>query len=323
MGCCLVKESRMPGGMLSPTMQRISSFPFTPINKPPLSEDVKKRVSESLMDAEDCSELKEVTENNQKGEDTPTLKVIIKEFAKQSMKEKENLPLNNNNENITKEKRIENSEDVADVIEDEEPVSPPPSDSNNVILIEDEEEPGTTEENSSRVESGTGVAVAALIRQLLLNAAVDPVVRWEDKARGEFRVLNPGLLARRIQQANPRRPISDLRCDRGVFESVPGKQLVFRFGDLEPQISSPPRTTSSSANVILTPKQVSPTTELPTKKLAVPQSRRKTYAQKISELQKPIPGQTVPVPSPTVKRVMPKETNLAATSLRLSSNQSS
>ena len=58
---------------------------------------------------------------------------------------------------------------------------------------------------------GTGVAVAALIRQLLLNAAVDPIVRWEDKARGEFRVLNPGLLARRIQQANPLRPISDLR----------------------------------------------------------------------------------------------------------------
>merc|ERR1711978_368513 len=102
-----VKESRMPGGMLSPTMQRISSFPFTPINKPPLSEEVKKRVSESLMDAEDCSELKEVTENNQKGEDTPTLKVIIKEFAKQSMKEKENLPLNNNNENMTKERERE------------------------------------------------------------------------------------------------------------------------------------------------------------------------------------------------------------------------
>merc|ERR1711899_226033 len=313
----------------------------TPINKPPLSEEVKKRVSESLMDVEDCSELKEVTENSQKGEDTPALKVIIKEFAKQSMKEKENLPLNNN-ENLTKEKKIDNSEDVADVIEDEdpneegedqtdspgeeeldEPVSPPPSDSNHVILIEDDEDPGTNEESSNTVASGTGVAVAALIRQLLLNAAVDPIVRWEDKARGEFRVLNPGLLARRIQQANPSRPISDLRCDRGVFESVPGKQLVFRFGDIEPQISSPPRTTSSPTNVILTPKQVSPTAELPPKKLAVPQSRRKTYAQKISELQKPIPGQTVPVPSPTVKRVMPKETNLAATSLRLPSNQTS
>merc|ERR1711963_740947 len=140
MGCCLVKESRMPGGMLSPTTQRISSFPFTPINKPPLSEEVKKRVSESLM--------KEVTENCQKGEDTLTLKVIIKEFAKQSMKEKENLPLNNN-ENVTKEKKIENSEDVTEEIEDEdlneegedqtdspgeeldEPVSPPPSDSNH------------------------------------------------------------------------------------------------------------------------------------------------------------------------------------------------
>ena len=157
--------------MLSPTMQRISSFPFTPINKPPLSEEVKKRVSESLMDAEDCSELKEVTENNQKGEDIPALKVIIKEFAKQSMKEKENLPLNNN-ENITKEKMIDNSEDVAEEIEDEdpneegedqtdspgedldEPVSPPPSDSNHVILIEDDEEPGTNEESSNTVASG-------------------------------------------------------------------------------------------------------------------------------------------------------------------------
>ena len=157
--------------MLSPTMQRISSFPFTPINKPPLSEEVKKRVSESLMDAEDCSELKEVNKNCQKGEDTPTLKVIIKEFAKQSMKEKENLPLNNN-ENMTKEKKIDNSENVAEEIEDEdpneegedqtdspgedldEPVSPPPSDSNHVILIEDDEEPGTNEESSNTVASG-------------------------------------------------------------------------------------------------------------------------------------------------------------------------
>merc|ERR1712186_262088 len=191
------------------------------------------------------------------------------------MGEKENLPLNNNNENITKDKKIDNSEDVAEEIEDEdpneegedqtdspgedldEPVSPPPSDSNHVILIEDDEEPGTNEESSNTVASGTGVAVAALIRQLLLNSAVDPIVRWEDKARGEFRVLNPGLLARRIQQANPSRPISDLRCDRGVFESVPGKQLVFRFGDLEPQSSSPP-IAASPTNVILTPKQISP-----------------------------------------------------------------
>ena len=78
--------------MLSPTMQRISSFPFTPINKPPLSEEVKRRVSESLMDPEDCSELIEVTENSQKGGDIPALKVIIKEFAKQSMKEKKTCP---------------------------------------------------------------------------------------------------------------------------------------------------------------------------------------------------------------------------------------
>jgi predicted transcriptional regulator len=152
--------------------------------------------------------------------------------------------------------------------------------------------------------------VAALIRQLLQNST-DPVVRWEDQKRGEFRVLNPGLLARRIQQANPSRPISDLRCDRGVFESVPGKQLVFRFGDLEPQTPSSPPKAASPTNVILTPKLIAPASELPSKKLSVPQSRRKTYAQKISDLQKPIPGQSVNVPSPMLKRVMPKEASLS------------
>ena len=101
-----------------------------------------------------------------------------------------------------------------------------------------------------------------------------------------------------------------------MFESVPGKQLVFRFGDLEPQSSSPPKA-ASPTNVILTPKQISPAPELPSKKLSVPQSRRKTYAQKISELQKPIPGQTVNVPSPMLKRVMPKESSLASLSLRI------
>ena len=74
---------------------------------------------------------------------------------------------------MTKEKKIDNSEDVAEEIEDEdpneegedqtdspgeeeldEPVSPPPSDSNHVILIEVDEEPGTNEENSNTVASG-------------------------------------------------------------------------------------------------------------------------------------------------------------------------
>merc|ERR1711971_1237905 len=144
-------------------------------------------------------------------------------------------------------------------------------------------------------------------------------VRWEDQERGEFRVLNPGLLARRIQQANPLRPISDLRCDRGVFESVPGKQLVFRFGDLEPQTSLP-KAAAGPTNVILTPKQISPSTEFSSKKLSIPHSRRKTYAQKISDLQKPIPGQTVDVP--ILKRVMPKEASLTSLSLRIPSQAS-
>jgi len=318
----------MPGGMLSPTMQRVTSFPFTPINKPPLSEELKKTVcenSDSIMEIEDGTELKEVNKNSQKSEEIPTMKVIIKEFARQNIKEKENQPLNSNDskpvekeettEKTNVEEGKEDEHEVPPIGEDiEEPVSPPPSDSNDVILVEDEEEPVNSEQEEANV-AGTGVAVAALIRQLLQNST-DSVVRWEDQKRGEFRVLNPGLLARRIQQANPLRPISDLRCDRGVFESVPGKQLVFRFGDLEPQTSSPPKA-SSPTNVILTPKQISPTSELPSKKLPVPQSRRKTYAQKISELQKPIPGQTVNVPSPMLKRVMPKETSLASLSLRI------
>ena len=145
----------MPGGMLSPTMQRVSSFPFTPINKPPLSEELKKTVSESsdsIMEIEDVTELKEVNKNSQKSEETPTMKVIIKEFARQNIKEKENQPLNSNdNKTVEKEETTEKTnveeekeeveDDVDSIPEDiEEPVSPPPSDSNDVILVEDEDE---------------------------------------------------------------------------------------------------------------------------------------------------------------------------------------
>merc|ERR1712203_15363 len=106
-GCLCLSKNRMPGGMLSPTMQRVTSFPFTPINKPPLSEELKKKVSESsdsIMETEDGTELKEVNKNSQKSEDTPTLRVIIKEFARQNIKEKENQPLNSNdNKTVEKE----------------------------------------------------------------------------------------------------------------------------------------------------------------------------------------------------------------------------
>merc|ERR1712018_654297 len=111
-----VIENRMPGGMLSPTMQRVTSFPFTPINKPPLSEELKKTVSEnsdSIMDIDDGTELKEVNKNSQKSEETPTLKVIIKEFARQNIKEKENQPLSNSNDNKTVEKE-ETTEKIDD-----------------------------------------------------------------------------------------------------------------------------------------------------------------------------------------------------------------
>ena len=151
--------------MLSPTMQRVTSFPFTPINKPPLSEELKKTVSESsesVMEIEDGNELKEVNENGQKSEETTTLKVIIKEFARQNIKEKENQPLNSNdNKTVEKEETIEKTNDeeeqeqeekdeVDSIGEDfEEPVSPPPSDSNDVILVEDEEEPANNKEEAS------------------------------------------------------------------------------------------------------------------------------------------------------------------------------
>ena len=156
----------MPGGMLSPTMQRVSSFPFTPINKPPLSEELKKTVSENsdrIMEIEDGTELKEVNKNSQISEDVPTMKVIIKEFARQNIKEKENQPLNSNDNKTvekeeTKEKtdieieKEEEDEDDDSIVEDfEEPVSPPPSDSNDVILVEDEEDPVNTEEEEANV----------------------------------------------------------------------------------------------------------------------------------------------------------------------------
>ena len=147
--------------MLSPTMQRVTSFPFTPINKPPLSEELKKKVSESsdsIMETEDGTELKEVNKNSQKSEETPMLKVIIKEFARQNIKEKENQPLNSNdNKTIEQEEKTKIDEDVEEDQEQEknevdsipeeleEPVSPPPSDSSDVILVEDEEEPAKEE----------------------------------------------------------------------------------------------------------------------------------------------------------------------------------
>merc|ERR1712108_104049 len=61
--------------------------------------ELKKTVSDSSeckMEIEDGAELKEINKNSQKSEETPTLKVIIKEFARQNIKEKENQPLNSN-----------------------------------------------------------------------------------------------------------------------------------------------------------------------------------------------------------------------------------
>ena len=156
----------MPGRMLSPTMLRVTSFPFTPNNKPPLSEELKKTISESddsMMEIEDGAELKEVNKNSQKSEETPKIKVIIKDFARQNIKEKENQPLNSNdNKTVEKEETKEKTNDKEEEKEDEdevdsipedleEPVSPPPSDSNDVILVEDEEEPVNIEEEEANV----------------------------------------------------------------------------------------------------------------------------------------------------------------------------
>ena len=166
----------MPGRMLSPTMLRVTSFPFTPNNKPPLSEELKKTISESddsTVEIEDGAELKEVNKNSQKSEETPKIKVIIKDFARQNIKEKENQPLNSN-ENTTEEgeettEKSDNSEkndqegedqvDCGDSTETEEefdaPVSPPPSDSSDVILVDDDdEEPPKTVEDTNNSAAG-------------------------------------------------------------------------------------------------------------------------------------------------------------------------
>ena len=149
--------------MLSPTMQRVTSFPFTPVNKPPLSEELKKTVregSDSIMEIEDGTELKEVNKNSQKSEETPTMKVIIKEFARQNIKEKENQPLNSHDSKTVEKEETTEKEDKEEEVDDEddsdkedleEPVSPPPSDSHDVILVEDEEEPVDIEEEEANV----------------------------------------------------------------------------------------------------------------------------------------------------------------------------
>merc|ERR1711974_55618 len=116
-------ENRMPGGMLSPTMQRVTSFPFTPVNKPPLSEELKKTVSDSnecKMEIEDGAELKEINKNSQKSEETPTLKVIIKEFARQNIKEKENQPLNSNDTKTVEKEETTEKTNVEEEQEQEE-----------------------------------------------------------------------------------------------------------------------------------------------------------------------------------------------------------
>ena len=182
----------MPGRMLSPTMLRVTSFPFTPNNKPPLSEELKKTISESddsMMEIEDGAELKEVNKNSQKSEETPKIKVIIKDFARQNIKEKENQPLNSN-ENTTEEgeettEKSDNSEtndqegedqvDCGDSTETEEefdaPVSPPPSDSSDVILVDDDEEPPKT------VEDANNSAAGNTFNHLFLESEFTPVTQ--------------------------------------------------------------------------------------------------------------------------------------------------
>jgi len=315
--------------MLSPASNKVFSWPFSRIGKPPIPEAEKKRemevinkgdtnkdsmeniaenvVKESVKeDDEHVSDLKEKEEEKVDNNDVPQLKVMIRDFAKQTnaMSESQTVDIEKmaSEELSSIHEEQQESEDDSDSLEEiEEPVSPPPSEPNDVIIVEDDEErPNIKEEDNNNTGSGTGVAVAALIRRLLQSAS-GPVVRWEDAARGEFRVLSPTLLAKHIQQSNPSQPIAALRCDRGVFESVPGKSLVFRFGDTiaTSPTPSPRRTPTPPTPVLLTPKllpSLLQTTHLPAVPKRSPQKGgRKTYAQKISELQKPIPGQTTSV----------------------------
>jgi len=285
--------------------------------------------------------------------DNTKLKVIIKEFAKEDNAEKE---VQMDIETIVTEVFDDHSSDVTETVKEnqeidgeaddkkcldieiEEPVSPPPSEPNDIILVEDEEndtEKAGASSPSPRSSSvspapiqpaaspGPGAAVAGLIRTLLESDSDPVVVRWEDKEKGEFKVINPGLLAKQIQLANPARSISSLRCDKGVFESVPGKPLVFRFGSLsssvpvlnDPSSSGDDRFNTSQKDLISSKR--SPPSPLPP-----PPSKRKTYAQKISDLQKPIPGQSVQQSGPMLLQVVPQEGGMSPLTLRVPSPSS-
>jgi len=329
----------MPSIMLSPASNKVFSWPFSRIGKPPIPEAEKERemevinksdtnedsmeniaelvIKEAVKEGnEHVSDLADKEERKVDVNDGPQLKVLIKDFAKQTnaMSESQTVDIEKmaSEELSSIHEEQKDSEKDSDSLEEiEEPVSPPPSEPNDVIIVEDDEEkPNIKEEDNNNTGSGTGVAVAALIRRLL-HSSSSPVVRWEDAARGEFRVLSPTLLAKHIQQSNPSQPIAALRCDRGVFESVPGKSLVFRFGDTTPSspLPSPRSTPTPPTPVLLTPKLLPshlPATHLPPVQKRSPQKGgRKTYAQKISELQKPIPGQTASVSVETPQDTRP------------------
>jgi len=336
--------------MLSPSTQsRFTTFPYSPLNKPRDCER-KERCESAISKKMTCHSDNAISDNI----DNTKLKVIIKEFAKEDNVEKE---VQMDIENIVTEVFDDHSSDVTEPVKEkqeidneaddkkslvdveiEEPVSPPPSEPNDVILVEDEEndtEKAGSFSPSPRPSSvspapiqpaaspGPGAAVAGLIRTLLESDSDPVVVRWEDKEKGEFKVINPGLLAKQIQLANPARSISSLRCDKGVFESVPGKPLVFRFGSLsssapvlnDPSSSGDDKFNTSQTDLISSKR--SPPSPLPP-----PPSKRKTYAQKISDLQKPIPGQSVQGSGPMLLQVVPQEGGMSPLTLRVPSPSS-
>ena len=97
------------------------------------------------------------------------------------------------------------------------------------------------------------------------------------------------------------------RCDKGVFESVPGKSLVFRFGGSPCVSPSPPDFQRGDT------RRPSP---------PLHSNKRKTYAQKISELQKPIPGHSGgsmslerTSPRPMVIQAVPQEAVVSSITL--------
>ena len=131
------------------------------INEIDTNKDSMETIAENLVkesvkeDDEHVSDLKKKEEEKVDNNDEPQLKVMIRDFAKQTnaMSESQTVDIEKmaSEELSSKHEDQQESEDDSDSLEEiEEPVSPPPSEPNDVIIVEDdEEEPNIKEEDNN------------------------------------------------------------------------------------------------------------------------------------------------------------------------------